>query len=304
MDVSIIVCTLNRADQLALCLPTLSAAIAAAPDLACEVVVVDNGSTDTTAEVITAWASTCSHRVTRSLQPTPGLATARNTGVAAAKGDLVIFTDDDCRMDTSYVRAASSAYRAEPVRTLMGGVVALGDPADIPMSITRGDLPFRYDRASGSARRVNINDPFMGCNMVIPALAFRELGPFDERIGAGTTIPGGEDSDFFMRAYTAGFGLAFKPELRVEHFHGRRTPAQGLALNRNYSLGTGALYLKHGVRQPDFLRPLAWDARNLIKDAMARRNSFQPLYGFTYGHKLLGHALGAYRFARTGLRSS
>jgi glycosyltransferase involved in cell wall biosynthesis len=300
VDISIIVCSLNRADQLALCLPAVSAAIAGAGPLTCEVVVVDNGSVDDTWNVLSSWASAAPHAVIRLLETRPGLSAARNAGVGAANGSLLLFTDDDCRLDPSYVATAWKAYSKEKKQTIIGGSVTLGDPADIPMSITRATASFRYERATRSARRCNISDPFMGCNMVVPAAAFAELGGFDERIGAGTRIPGGEDSDLFMRAYRANYSLVFEPGLTVAHFHGRRTAAEGEALNRNYSLGTGALYIKHGLHEPDLLLPLMWDLRDWIRDVRRGRNSFQPRYNFTYGQKLISHFRGALQYIKAG----
>ncbi|MGH7019681.1 MAG: glycosyltransferase family A protein, partial [Brevundimonas sp.] len=89
---SVIVCTRNRVGALQNCLASIVQAFAFADELSCELILIDNGSTDDTSR----WAndylsrSGVSFRVVR--EEKPGLAIARNAGLRHAVGDLLIFT--------------------------------------------------------------------------------------------------------------------------------------------------------------------------------------------------------------------
>src|SRR5665213_4145334 len=102
MFMSLIICTKNRAAQLDVCLKELVAA--SAPPCEMEVILVDNGSTDATAGVIEHFAATSPFTVTRAYGDRPGLGLARNVGLAAAKGEWLLFTDDDCYVETDFFR--------------------------------------------------------------------------------------------------------------------------------------------------------------------------------------------------------
>src|SRR5215470_19173318 len=94
MDVSIIVCTYNRAASLRLTLAALDAQVTS-NDLKCELIVVDNNSTDETGAVIKAFAATAHIGVRPLFVARQGLSRARNAGVAYSGGRIIAFTDDD-----------------------------------------------------------------------------------------------------------------------------------------------------------------------------------------------------------------
>ncbi|MGH6684274.1 MAG: glycosyltransferase family 2 protein, partial [Pseudolabrys sp.] len=94
MLMSLIICTKNRAAQLDVCLKELAAALP--PPCEMEVILVDNGSTDATAGVIAQFAAASPFKVSRAYVGKPGLGLARNAGLAAAHGEWLLFTDDDC----------------------------------------------------------------------------------------------------------------------------------------------------------------------------------------------------------------
>ena len=93
MDISLIICTHNRCQQLRACLEAVSC-IEFKGDW--ELIVVDNGSTDETASVVDNIASTASVAVTYVNERRRGLANAHNAGLAVAAEEIVAFTDDDC----------------------------------------------------------------------------------------------------------------------------------------------------------------------------------------------------------------
>lgn len=119
---TVIICTRNRARSLA---RTLESLIVAAVRLEAqggepwELIVVDNGSSDDTVATIAAFAGRLSVRAVS--QPVPGLSNARNAGVAAARGDFILWTDDDVILDPQWLNAWFRAFRARPNGAVFGG---------------------------------------------------------------------------------------------------------------------------------------------------------------------------------------
>jgi len=75
---------------------------------------------------------------------------------------------------------------------------------------------------------------------------------FNEDLGPGTPIDGGEDTDYFYRAYLANATLEYVPDMTVFHHHGRKTSADGKKLMIGYMIGTGAIYARYLLKHPNF----------------------------------------------------
>jgi glycosyltransferase involved in cell wall biosynthesis len=102
MFMSLIVCTKDRASQLEQCLNEMAAATPPPCDM--EIVVVDNGSRDATKSVIGAFAARAPYKVSIVDCAIAGLGRARNAGLSAAQGEWLLFTDDDCYVETNFLR--------------------------------------------------------------------------------------------------------------------------------------------------------------------------------------------------------
>ena len=134
--ISVIVCTRNRAESLRGTLHSLHA-MAMPPTLAWEVVVVDNGSGDHTRAVTEETARATGMPVRYLLETEPGLSRARNAGARAARGEVVAFTDDDCRVDARWLAQIDAEFGADTSLAVLGGRVELYDPSDQPVSVRR-----------------------------------------------------------------------------------------------------------------------------------------------------------------------
>jgi glycosyltransferase involved in cell wall biosynthesis len=131
MELSVIICTRNRARQLAAALNSLDCL---STRREWEVVVVDNASTDDTAEVIRQAAFRQS-RIRYAREERIGLGAARNCGWRQARGRLLAFTDDDCYLTPSYVDAVIHVFEEHPQIGFVGGRILLFDPEDLPLAI-------------------------------------------------------------------------------------------------------------------------------------------------------------------------
>lgn len=117
-DVSIIIPTRNRAAYLADTLSSLEAVSASIP---AEIIVVDNGSTDMTREVVSRFSRTSSLPVRYAYEPTPGLHVGRNLGAQLAQGEILAYLDDDVFVDPGWLEGIQDACVKYPDWALLGG---------------------------------------------------------------------------------------------------------------------------------------------------------------------------------------
>ncbi|MEV6245917.1 glycosyltransferase [Streptomyces sp. NPDC051742] len=257
---SVVVGTRERPEQLARALDSLL--VQDHPDF--EVVVVDNApwSADTYDLVTGKYAD----RVRYVREDTPGLAVAHNTGLAAADGTVVAFTDDDVIADPHWLTALTEPFAADPGLGCATGLILparLGTPAQVLLEshggFAKGFAPRLYDPAEPPADEPLF--PFTagsfgsGANMAFRADALRQAGGFDPATGTGTAAKGGDDLYAFVAVLSAGFRLRYTAEALVWHHH--RDTWQDVR-NQAYGYGAGlTAYLTATlVRSPRLLPAL------------------------------------------------
>jgi glycosyltransferase involved in cell wall biosynthesis len=298
VKLSVIVVTKNGAQRVVPCLDSIAAALNRAAPLDAEILVVDNGSTDDTSILIRKWAKASAIPAVAMLEPRPGRSRARNLAVRVSKGDLLAFTDDDCRLHPEYVNDLLRHDAADTELVLRGGRIELGDPSDLPYTINTSPTPKRWHISLNSTRHDCIAGELNGCNMAMRRALVERLGPFDENFGPGSRMGSGDDAEYFFRAYAASVTLEYVPDMVVLHHHGRKTAAEGRALFRRYSIGWGAVHAKYLFRHYSFYREKYDDLREL----MAGNNAFLADIGFSRTDKLMCEARGALRYFAWVLR--
>ncbi|MCB4811369.1 glycosyltransferase family 2 protein [Methylovorus menthalis] len=120
LDLTVIVCTRNRAKSLAKFLDSATA-LHTPEGLNWEFIIVDNGSSDNTMEVVASFADRLPIRCVR--EETPGLSNARNCGVREAQGAYICWTDDDVILDTEWLVSYAESFRKHPEAVIFGGRV-------------------------------------------------------------------------------------------------------------------------------------------------------------------------------------
>ena len=260
LRISVVVCTHNRADKLANCLARL--ADQTLDRSSYEVVVVDDCSTDATPEVSDRYG-TRAIRTERNVGPAAG----RNTGVTAAAGAIVAFTDDDCVPDRDWLHALLDAFD-DPKTLAAGGKI-------VPLRTDR--LLFRYyDANSPLAHNANVAAlkggvwerfgaylrtsfrlnslpdsqesllTIASANMAIRRSAFELVGGFDEQFDVG-----GEDDDLCLRLHRLrpGAVLRYRPRAVVAHDYDSSL-RDALRRSRTYGRAAAIAYLKGNGRSP------------------------------------------------------
>ena len=272
-ELSVIVCTRNRCGALADLLESLTR-LTIAPELSWELVVVDNGSTDGTAELLDSFSDRLP--LARAFEPRKGISRARNAGLRAAQGDILAFTDDDCLPSPDWVSVIHGELARDPELAGLGGRVELHDPRDYPMTIRTS----RQREVLASAYQLPAL--MVGCNMAFRRWAVDTVGDFDTALGAGTPVGSAEDTDYLYRALRLGLRIEYVPEVLLAHNHGRRESEEVRRLKRTYARGRGALLTKYLLRAD---RPMAycayydlrWNLRELFRALRGRTSLRQVL---------------------------
>jgi cellulose synthase/poly-beta-1,6-N-acetylglucosamine synthase-like glycosyltransferase len=227
MAVTVVVCSRDRPERLAAALGALRGALRPGD----RAIVVDSASTGPqTGETARAAGLKCV-RVDR-----PGLSRARNAGVREADTEIVAFTDDDCSPAPGWLERLSSPFD-DPAVGFVTGRVGAGGASGPGGSV--------LDRAAPEVFRGR-RDPAgigHGANMAFRRSALVELGPFDERLGAGSALRSGEDADMFFRCLEAGWTGVYVPGARITHDQWR-DPRELVRLRYGYGLGNGAYRVK------------------------------------------------------------
>lgn len=118
--ITVAICTRNRADSLRRALTSLTE-MQGLDGLSWELLVIDNGSTDHTGRVVEAFDGLLP--VKRVIEPKPGLAHARNRAVDEARGEYIVWTDDDVVVDSGWLSAYASAFREYRDAVVFGGKI-------------------------------------------------------------------------------------------------------------------------------------------------------------------------------------
>jgi GT2 family glycosyltransferase len=239
IEVSIVICTRNRANRL---FGTLGALRAFRTHHTYEVIWVDNASTDDTAAVLKGeMANDAAARYV--FGERIGLGAARNVGWKASRGRIVAFTDDDCYPSPDYVDALVAAFSDYPDVGVIGGRILLYNPAHVRITFDEGQYVRTY------ARRSFVQAGWLqGANLAFRRTALEAVDGIDPELGAGTRFPC-EDIDAVTAVLWAGFDACFDPRPSVLHDHGR-TEADVPALLKSYDRGRGRLFAKYILR-PD-----------------------------------------------------
>lgn len=221
LDVTVAICTRNRHRLLMDTLSTIEEA-ATPPNLEWEVLVVDNGSTPSVASTVGRHSPRLPLRLVS--EPTPGLSEARNRAVDAARGEYIVWIDDDVHVEENWLVAYWQAFRRWEGASFFGGPIVPRMRGSAPRWL-RSVLPrigsLYAARALGSEPlRFEDEDrelPY-GANFAVRSALQREFR-FDPGLGRrpGLEMAGYEEIDVFRRMLRAGHTGRWVPSARVYH---------------------------------------------------------------------------------------
>jgi glucosyl-dolichyl phosphate glucuronosyltransferase len=222
MFVTVAICTWNRAPLLDKTL-TQFRALKIPAGVEWELVVVNNNSTDETDAVIEKHCRFLPIR--RLFQPEPGKSHAANLAVASARGELILWTDDDVLVDPDWLAEYVQAAHQHPQATFFGGTITPWFEVNPPRWIARHFVTLRYCFAAidlGPALLdlgpKGIQELPIGANMAMRTTVLRE-NPFSTDLGPRENEPrNNEEIQLFNRLRSVGHQGLWVGTARVQHY--------------------------------------------------------------------------------------
>ena len=274
---TVAICTRDRPDDLERALTAVTAAAQGRP-----VLVVDNHpSSPATEHVVRARPHV---RYVR--EDTPGLNAARNRALREATTDVVAFTDDDAAPEPAWLDALLRNFD----HPLIAAVTGLTLPLELE---TPAQEWFERFTPFGRGYYRHVFDPLhcsphsagqvgAGANMAVRRSALEHVGPFDERLDAGTPTKSGGDHEMFARLLTHGYRIVYEPAAVSRHRH-RRSWEELRATIQGYGTGVYAMWTGQVIERGDIsvVRQAArWALRvqmPALFRSLARRPGAPPL---------------------------
>lgn len=215
---TIALCTYNHADRLTRTLADL--ANLRPPRQPWEFLVIDNASSDGTPELLDAmdWRPAgVEIRVVR--EEKLGLSNARNRALREARGDYLLFMDDDETPDPNWLTTYEQAMLEHQPDALGGRIEVLLEDGARPDWLQDELLGFLGKLDHGTARWLTESTtPIFGGNFAFRRSVFERIGNFDARLGRqGTANIGGEDTEIYQRLLEHGCHVRWVPEAIIQH---------------------------------------------------------------------------------------
>lgn len=225
-----------------------------------DVIVVDNGSTDGTADVVATYPVTLLH------EATPGACHARNRGIAAARGTFIAFTDADCVPSRGWLAAYARACASDEVDIVAGPLAVLDPDASVLSQYSASLGQYAPERTLAHP-----TFPYAATgNLCVRRALFDAVGPFNP------AFPTYDSAEFFWRLKQRG-PIRSQVERRALVFYRTRSSISAF-VRQNYGYGLGAGRL---MRQADHSGRLAhgraalraWRTRVSDAGAVARAST-------------------------------
>lgn len=214
-----IICTYNRAKYIGPLLESIAANDL--PKAEYEILLVDNNCTDNTREICETFAEAhpeVSFRYTTESEQ--GLSAARNRGIKEAKGDIIVYIDDDALVDPHYLRDYAEWFSAHPDTMACGGpIIPLYETQEpewmspytralLTAWMDYGDTPREYPKGRFPG----------GGNAAYRKSVFEKVGYFNTELGRkGDSLMGAEEKDIFDKMHALGMQILYLPTPVLHH---------------------------------------------------------------------------------------
>lgn len=232
MKISVVIPTYNRKALIARTLPSILEQ--AYPPGEFEVLVVVDGSTDGTASVLRDIKSPCYLRVLE--QPNSGAAAARNAGVNVARGELVLFLDDDIHCDRHLIAAHVGAHQDRKPALVHGRIIVSPEGRPTLATDTSATNTEEFYRSLSVSGIRLPQDAHVLCNSSLPRALFLACGGFDENMPFQR-----DDCEFGLRLWKMGVYFRYCPTAQV--FEISCKPSAVFGLKEAWQCGRGEVLL-------------------------------------------------------------
>jgi len=265
-SVSIILCTTGLRPMLMACLERLTAEAQDYPG--CEIIVALNGPEDAAlTEAVSRFPVRLLH------EPRRGVSIARNYAVHRAKGDILVFVDDDVLPADNWLDEILKGFSDPNVACVTGRVIPAGslslsaERAERYYSSGRALSEWSLDASSPHWYQYILGEPVgFGCNMAFRKSFLESCSLFPADLGAGSLIGGGDEFYMYIQVVKNGYRLRHAPAAAVTHYFGD-DPGKQKARNTQLYAGTVAFALKLLMEE----RMLRLETAKWLLSALRRR---------------------------------
>lgn len=267
--ISIIICTCNRAEHLRQTLATLMEVCVPA-HLPCELIVMDNASTDHTAEVVHSCKFT-NMPLRYIYEPRLGKSYAYNTGMAAAQGEVFLFTDDDTRLPHNWIEGMCHPILSSKAHAVAGAV-------KIAPHLERSWMQEGHRAWLASTERLSADDPedMVGANMAFSREVLAKVPGFDPELGPGA-LGFGEETLFAFQLRQAGYSITSAFNRVVEHHFDEARLSRASFIDRTKKAGETQAYIAYHWHHDSFNLPHLRLLKALLRLTCKRlRNRREP----------------------------
>jgi glycosyltransferase involved in cell wall biosynthesis len=237
--ISIVVPTRNRAEHAAACARELLLCVGFL-----EIIFVDQSDDDATERALGEVGDARIRCVRSALR---GATNGRNLGIDISQGDLIAFTDDDCRVAPDWITRIREIFAADATVAVVCGRVS------VPEELQRQGFAIGFEpevREWQGRFPPPDRDWGITANLSARRDVFSKLGKFDPFLGPGAPLLCGEEPDLLFRVLKAGFKVVNAKEVEVSHLGIRAFGPEATQLWHTYGVGTAAALFKH-IRSGD-----------------------------------------------------
>lgn len=207
---SIIICSYNRFELLTETIDSVVSVLKNRQDY--EVLIIDNKSTDPTPSLEQKYSF--NKRIRYYLETKQGLSHARNRGMKEAKGEILVYLDDDVELEKNYFEIADYVLSDESISILGGKVLPFNTalPSWLPKKYYFLVSVFDEGEYSKNVKYL------LGANFMVRKIVANKIGGFNTRLGRkGNSLAGGEEIDYLNRAHSSKCIVYYSPDLIVHH---------------------------------------------------------------------------------------
>ena len=248
--ISAIICTHNREQYLGAAIDSLLAQSMEAYGVnSYEIIVVDNASTDSTAEIVhSKIAQATNGSVLQYVyESTLGLSAARNTGAITAKGEIVAYLDDDAEASEHWLASLLSVFEQNEKIAIAGGkVILMWPPNAHPPNWLSDDLASGLGAYDLGDQMVYIQQPSLtprGLNYALRKSFLQEVGGFDLKLGRiGKNLLSNEEQQMTRMALDRDWQVAYVPTALAAHNVAPARMKPGWFLSRSWWQGISESY--------------------------------------------------------------
>jgi len=217
MELSVIICTYNRAKLLRSSIETAVESLLKLQKKSYELLVIDNRSSDETALVVREFQEKFWF-IKYIFEPNQGLSYARNRGIKQSRGDVIAFVDDDVKVHPNWALNLVKYFKDPEVMCVGGRILPWWEKTP-PKWLTREYWSPIALLDHGDEPKIMNNTHLWGANLAFRKNVFQRYGFFDVNLGRkGKYLLSGEETELLKKLVFHGEKVIYAPDVIVYHF--------------------------------------------------------------------------------------